>query len=77
MGATVFLDVIITVLFVVGLCLAGFLLWLRKKDKELFEYIDYLELKNGELTSKINGLMLEINDQRRRFNATVNFMRNE
>ena len=77
MSATILLDVIITALFIVGVFLAGFLLWLRKKDKEIFEYIDYLELKNGELTSKINGLMLEINDQRRRFNATVNFMRNE
>lgn len=77
MSATVFLDVIIVTLLLVGVGLAGFLLWLRKQDKELFEYIEYLELEKEKLTGQIDCLKHEINDQRRRFNATVHFMRNE
>jgi hypothetical protein len=77
MSATVFLDVIMVTLLLVGVGLAGFLLWLRKKDKELFEYIEYLELEKEELTGQINCLKHEVDNQRRRFNATVHFMRNE
>lgn len=75
MNINALLDVFTLLVMLIGIYLVWFMFYTRSKFKEADAYIERLEQANDDLALENSGLRQELENQRKRFNTTLRFMK--
>jgi hypothetical protein len=75
MNTNAFLDILTAIALVILAGNVWFIFYTRRRFKEDDAYIERLEQANDDLALENSGLRQELENQRKRFNTTLRFMK--